>query len=249
MVGTPVSPQGHQQFHASVDDFLIATQTYQMEFDVYNVSIITLLFLFRNLWTFVFFYHAFLINNILLLEQPVGRLLACFVREFGSEISDYVILRDPNHNEFEVRVVKESGKMFFSDGWHVLKDAYNIKYGAWITLLYISPTLLTIRVLTRWCFEVHYPSYKPPLRLLLFRSDSRCKIGSSVVNVCSGDSSRPKTPILSFVKQLTLYDIHSGLLVITKLLILLQLVDMCVCVDSYIFMQHCIAGFAMVWFW
>ncbi|WJX43731.1 DNA helicase [Trifolium repens] len=71
MVGTPVSPQGHQQFHASVDDFLIATQTYQMEFDVYN---------------------------------PVGRLPACFVREFGSEISDYVILRDPNHNEFEFSV-------------------------------------------------------------------------------------------------------------------------------------------------
>ncbi|KAK2435967.1 hypothetical protein QL285_020987 [Trifolium repens] len=41
-------------------------------------------------------------------ENFLGRLPACFVREFGKAVSDYVILRDPNHNEFEVHVVRKS---------------------------------------------------------------------------------------------------------------------------------------------
>jgi hypothetical protein len=134
-------------------------------------------------------------------------------------ISDYVILRDPCHNEFEVRVVRESGVVYFGDGWHSLKDAYDIRFGAWVTLTYVSPILLAIRVLSRWCIEVGYPNYDPPLRHLLARSDPRCKIGSSVVNICSPGSSRPKTLIRSYVKDLTLYDIHSGVLVIYEICI------------------------------
>jgi hypothetical protein len=149
-----------------------------------------------------------------LCEQPLGRLPACFAREFGDAISDYVILRDPCHNEFEVCVVRESGVVYFGDGWHSLKDAYDIKFGAWVTLTYVSPILLAIRVMSRWFTEVDYPNYDPPLRHLLARSDPRCRIGSSVVNICSSSSSRPKSLILSYVKDLTLYDIHSGVLVI-----------------------------------
>jgi hypothetical protein len=152
-----------------------------------------------------------------LCEQPLGRLPACFAREFGDAISDYVILRDPCHNEFEVRVVRESGVIYFGDGWHNLKDAYDIRFGAWVTLTYVSPVLLAIRVLSRWCIEVDYPNYDPPLRHLLARSDPRCRIGSSVVNICSPGSSRPKTLIRSYVKDLTLYDIHSGVLVIYEI--------------------------------
>jgi hypothetical protein len=129
------------------------------------------------------------------------------------------VLRDPNHNEFEVRVVKRSGEMYFGDGWHNLKDVYDIKFGAWVSVTYISPTLLTMRVLTRWCFEVGYPCYDPPLRHLLARSDPCSGIGSSVVNFCTAGSTRQKSLIRSYVKDLTLYDIHSGVLVISTLII------------------------------
>ncbi|WJX18600.1 hypothetical protein P8452_65375 [Trifolium repens] len=63
-------------------------------------------------------------------ENLVGRLPACFVREFGKDVSEYVILRDPNHNEFEVQVVKKVNEIYFGDGWHSLKDAYDIKFNA-----------------------------------------------------------------------------------------------------------------------
>jgi hypothetical protein len=58
-----------------------------------------------------------------LCEQPLGRLPTCFAREFGGAIPDYVILRDPCHNEFEVCVVRESGVVYFGDGWLSLKEA------------------------------------------------------------------------------------------------------------------------------
>ncbi|WJX79859.1 hypothetical protein P8452_62939 [Trifolium repens] len=62
--------------------------------------------------------------------------------------------------------------------------------------------------------NVSYPSYDPPLRHLLARSDPRCKIGSSVLNVCSVGSTQPMSLIKSYVKDLTLYDVHSGVLVL-----------------------------------
>jgi hypothetical protein len=146
-------------------------------------------------------------------KQLVGRLPACFVREFGKDVSEYVILRDPNHNEFEVQVVKKVNEIYFGDGWHSLKDAYDIKFGAWVSVCYISPVLFTMRVLSRWCFEISYPYYDPPLRHLLARSDPRSGIGSSVMNFCAAGSARQKSLIRSYVKDLTLYDIHSGVLV------------------------------------
>jgi hypothetical protein len=146
--------------------------------------------------------------------QILGRLPACFVREFGKVVSDYVILRDPNHNEFEVHVVRKSGEIYFGDGWHSLKDVYDIKFGAWVSVCYISPVLFTMRVLSRWCFEVSYPFYDPPLRHLLARSDAHSGIGSSVMNFCAAGTTRQKSLITSYVKDLTIYDIHSGILVI-----------------------------------
>ncbi|WJX24079.1 hypothetical protein P8452_13230 [Trifolium repens] len=41
------------------------------------------------------------------MENSMGRLPGCFVREFGKIVSDYVILRDHFHNEFEVHVLKK----------------------------------------------------------------------------------------------------------------------------------------------
>jgi hypothetical protein len=46
----------------------------------------------------------------------MGRLPGCFVREFGKIVSDYAILREPFHNEFEVHVLKKVGEVFFADG-------------------------------------------------------------------------------------------------------------------------------------
>ncbi|WJX55486.1 hypothetical protein P8452_41253 [Trifolium repens] len=54
----------------------------------------------------------------------IGRPPKCFVREFGDQIESRVMLRDPNHNEFEIHVAKKSRELFFDDGWFTLKDVF-----------------------------------------------------------------------------------------------------------------------------
>jgi hypothetical protein len=82
-----------------------------------------LLFCFCNCIIFLFY-----------LTQPLGKVPKCFAREFGDVISPYVILRDPNNNEFEVHVIKMSKKLYFDDGWFGLKDVCDLPFGAWVTL-------------------------------------------------------------------------------------------------------------------
>ncbi|KAK2408167.1 putative ureide permease A3 [Trifolium repens] len=156
--------------------------------------------------------HGPSLVDSLIRKMPVGRLPGCFAREFGETISDYVILRDPFHNEFEVQVVKKDGEVLLGDGWHSLKSVYDICFGAWVTITYVNSNLLIIKLFTRWGVEFRYPCYNPPLRHLLFRGGTHCKFGSSVVEACSAASTRPKSFVRSYVKELTLYDLHSGTL-------------------------------------
>lgn len=43
------------------------------------------------------------------------RLPSCFAKEYGLHVDDYVMLRDPNKNMFEVKVHKKNGKVYFRE--------------------------------------------------------------------------------------------------------------------------------------
>ncbi|PNX92210.1 hypothetical protein L195_g015344 [Trifolium pratense] len=57
-------------------------------------------------------------------HSSLGKLPQCFVREFGSLIDTYVMLQDPNHNEFQVRILKKCNEMYFEQGWPYNKMGY-----------------------------------------------------------------------------------------------------------------------------
>jgi hypothetical protein len=139
-------------------------------------------------------------------------------------VAPKVILRDPNHNELEVSVVKKYNKIYFEDGWCELKDIYHIPFGAWVTLTYIEPKLLLIRIINRFGREVEYPQHNPPLRRLL------TNLGSSTIP-SPNIRVRPLTFVRTYVKKMTFDDIHSGTLVLfllcLQLLILIYFVYYC----------------------
>ncbi|KAK2422530.1 hypothetical protein QL285_033058 [Trifolium repens] len=140
-------------------------------------------------------------------ERPIGKPPCCFVRVVGDLVAPKVILRDPNHNELEVSVVKKYNKIYFEDGWCELKDIYHIPFGAWVTLTYIEPKLLLIRIINRFGREVEYPQHNPPLRRLL------TNLGSSTIP-SPNIRVRPLTFVRTYVKKMTFDDIHSGTLVL-----------------------------------
>ncbi|GAU43354.1 hypothetical protein TSUD_283090 [Trifolium subterraneum] len=145
-------------------------------------------------------------------EFPLGRLPRSFVREFGNLIDRCVVLRDPNLNEIEVRVVRRPDGLYFEEGWPSLRRIYNIWFGGWVAFTYVNPKLLAITVRTRWESEVKYPLHSPPLKCMLTRVGNNHGLDSS----SSGDfpSGRlfPKCFVRSYFKQLTCYDVQSGIL-------------------------------------
>ena len=104
--------------------------------------------------------------------QPRGRLPQCFARDYYDTIEPFVILEDPNQNKIEVCVNKKSNKLYFDEGWSIIKDVYDILLGAWVSFAYVNSKLLLIRLITRWGTEVEYPSYNPPLKYLLDKKET-----------------------------------------------------------------------------
>ncbi|PNX94568.1 hypothetical protein L195_g017745 [Trifolium pratense] len=149
------------------------------------------------------------------LMAVLGRLPQCFVREFGDLIDTHVILQDPNSNELEVRILKKGSEMYFEQGWMVLRDFYNLWFGAWLKFRYVNPRLLVISLTSRWGIEVPYPLHDPPFKHMLATFGIQPKIDQSTV---AGVSSNPIVPTRSFTrsyfKKLTSYDVESGILIL-----------------------------------
>ena len=87
---------------------------------------------------------------------------ACFVKEYGVHIDDYVMLRDPNKNLFEVRAVKRDGNIYFTDGWIAIRDFYKLDFGARIRLTYAEPNLMLMTLRNRSGMDIEYPVTNPP---------------------------------------------------------------------------------------
>jgi hypothetical protein len=131
----------------------------------------------------------------------------------GGVISEYVVLRDPKNNEFEVRVVNKLNELFFTDGWSVLDQFYDISFGAWIYVTYVSPQLMSIRIATRWGAEITYPVRGTPVRHVLMRHGAGGGVGSSLLVWAPCVTAPSFSLIYCCTKKLTFYDVHSGNLV------------------------------------
>jgi hypothetical protein len=142
-----------------------------------------------------------------------GRIPQCFVREFGDLIGASMILEDPNQNQIEVRVDKSSHEWFFVEGWSIIKNAYNILFGAWVTFAYVNPKFLLIRLMTRWGTEVQYPSHKPLFKHLLAKDVFYGQNAASNLAKPISSNVSHKFFMHSFVKKVTCYDIEYGVLV------------------------------------
>ncbi|GAU39652.1 hypothetical protein TSUD_18330 [Trifolium subterraneum] len=118
--------------------------------------------------------------------SPLGRLPRSFVREFGNLIDRCMVLRDPNLNEIEVRVVKRPDGLYFEEGWPSLRRIYNIWFGGWVAITYVNPKLLAITVTTQWESEVKYPLHSPPLKFWYVDAGGEfcCKVSGGWSDFC-----------------------------------------------------------------
>ncbi|KAI5433371.1 hypothetical protein KIW84_020593 [Lathyrus oleraceus] len=94
-------------------------------------------------------------------------------QDFGTKVTDYVTLNDSNDNKFEVLVQQKENNLYFTQGWSELHNFYNLRFGAWVTLVYLEPSRFVMRLKDRFGKDVVVPNYNPPRKYTLHREDSQ----------------------------------------------------------------------------
>jgi len=113
-------------------------------------------------------------------------------------VDGQVILQDPNKNMIVVEIEKKNDKVYFKHGWLKLKEVYDIKLGAWVSVTYVAPNLLLMTIKDKTGVEISYPN-NPYLTVPRF---TNLQGETSVVHF-----------YCTTLKILTPSDIHSGYLV------------------------------------
>jgi len=95
--------------------------TYTMDFEVDCVSILLFQY-FLSVWIFWICFNVSNNDVVIGFMQGVVIIPNSFGSDFGDEIDRYVVFVDKNNNEFEVRVERINGSIFFTRGWVALRD-------------------------------------------------------------------------------------------------------------------------------
>lgn len=93
-----------------------------------------------------------------------------FGSDFGDQINRYVVLVDKNHNEFDVRIERINRTIFFTRGWAVLRDFYEITFGAWVTVVFLGLGRFQIKkIKCRVKRKINFPTFVTPIRFSMVR--------------------------------------------------------------------------------
>jgi hypothetical protein len=57
------------------------------------------------------------------------------------QVAPYVMLHDPNNNEFEVKVEKKNKRVYFTDDLSMLNFFYQVLVVAWMTVIFANKNL------------------------------------------------------------------------------------------------------------
>ncbi|MCH79314.1 helicase-like protein, partial [Trifolium medium] len=154
--------------------------------------------------------HALMPSTCYVEFNPIAtraKFPACFTKDFGSFIGNYVILQDRERNRIQVSVKRKNCSIYFTEGWSEMGAFYGINTGGWLVILYVNPRFFRIKVLDRYGAEVAYPLKTPPHSIMLV----------------GGGTEKSPVPIDRFVvpptefchvleKTLTSVDVESGVL-------------------------------------
>ena len=58
---------------------------------------------------------------------------------------------------------KKKGKIKFIKGWYALRDFYQLRFGGWVKLVYLCPSVFGIKIQDRFGVEVNYHTFDPPM--------------------------------------------------------------------------------------
>jgi hypothetical protein len=143
-----------------------------------------------------------------------------FSDDFGSEITRLAILIDSHSNMFEVLVDKINDNVYFTRGWSAIRDFYDIRFGAWLILMYTGMGYFGLTVEDRLHRLISPPTFVPLARFII---DKSYVPGDFVDDLPESTDllaySHPAAfYCVDYEKTLTYYDVCTGFLVSSLLL-------------------------------
>ncbi|GAU47041.1 hypothetical protein TSUD_239990 [Trifolium subterraneum] len=137
-----------------------------------------------------------------------------FSSDFGDEIYRFVTLIDSRQNQFKIMVEKVNNNVYFTRGWASIRDFYNIRIGAWLSLMYTGLGQFGLSLHTRFQQLITPPVCDPPMRFVLDKSCVPKNFVGGLPSSIERLSYSHQDSFFHFVheKALTYYDVSTGLL-------------------------------------
>ncbi|MCH81734.1 ATP-dependent DNA helicase PIF1, partial [Trifolium medium] len=137
-----------------------------------------------------------------------------FADDFGDDITRVVSLVDLGNNRFQCLAEKINQNVYLTRGWGAIQDFYDIRFGAWIMLLYKGAGEFGIVLQDRFHRPIQPRQFFPPMQFII----DMCRIPDYFV-----DNLPESIELLSYAhnrsfftlahdKSLTLSDVTEGYL-------------------------------------
>jgi hypothetical protein len=137
-----------------------------------------------------------------------------FTDDFGSEICRIANLMDSRKISLNVWL-KKLMSVYLTRGWAALRDFYDIRIGAWLTLLYMGSGKFFLGVHDRFQKIMHPPIFVPPMKFVIDLTNVPSYFVNNLPHSLESHTYSHDDDAfnLAIEKSLTFYDISTGFLV------------------------------------
>ncbi|PIA41529.1 hypothetical protein AQUCO_02200155v1 [Aquilegia coerulea] len=80
-----------------------------------------------------------------------------FIRIFGKELANVVVLKVPSNKHWEVELVEDEGQVWFQNGWHRFMEYHSISVGHFLVFRYDGNSQFSVVILDTRASEIEYP--------------------------------------------------------------------------------------------
>ncbi|PIA52399.1 hypothetical protein AQUCO_01000341v1 [Aquilegia coerulea] len=80
-----------------------------------------------------------------------------FIRIFGKELSNIVVLKDPSSREWHVELGEDEGQIWFQNGWHEFMKYHSITYWHLLVFKYDGNSHFNVVIFDKTASEIWYP--------------------------------------------------------------------------------------------
>ncbi|XP_027927585.1 B3 domain-containing protein At4g01580-like [Vigna unguiculata] len=105
----------------------------------------------------IHFFRIMLSHN---LQHGKLKLPAKFVRKYGNHLPNTIFLKLPNDAEWEVKLEKSDGSVWFQQGWKEFVEYHSLAHGHLLVFKYNGTSNFHVLICDMSCMEIDYPVNK-----------------------------------------------------------------------------------------